>query len=86
MRTTTDGFMIADIDLELRGPGEVLGTRQTGDVRLRVASLLRDQHWLPAVQTAAREIVAHYPERVAALTQRWLQQPDGETATQFFQS
>jgi ATP-dependent DNA helicase RecG len=86
MRTTTDGFMIADIDLELRGPGEVLGTRQTGDVRLRVASLLRDQHWLPAVQTAAREIVAHYPERVEALTQRWLQQPDGETATQFFQS
>ena len=86
MRTTTDGFMIADIDLELRGPGEVLGTRQTGDVRLRVASLLRDQHWLPAVQAAARDVVAHYPERVAALTQRWLQQPDGETATQFFQS
>ncbi len=86
MRTTTDGFVIADIDLELRGPGEVLGTRQTGDVRLRIASLLRDQHLLPAVQTAAREIVAQYPERVAALTQRWLQQPDGETATQFFQS
>jgi ATP-dependent DNA helicase RecG len=86
MRTTTDGFMIADIDLELRGPGEVLGTRQTGDVRLRIASLLRDQHLLPAVQTAAREVVAHYPERAAALTQRWLQQPDGETATQFFQS
>ncbi len=86
MRTTTDGFVIADIDLELRGPGEVLGTRQTGDVRLRIASLLRDQHLLPAVQTAAREVVAHYPERVEALTQRWLQQPDGETATQFFQS
>ncbi len=86
MRTTTDGFVIADIDLELRGPGEVLGTRQTGDVRLRIASLLRDQHLLPAVQTAARDVVAHYPERVEALTQRWLQQPDGETATQFFQS
>jgi ATP-dependent DNA helicase RecG len=48
--------------------------------------LLRDQHWLPAVQMAAREVVAKYPERVEALTQRWLQQPDGETATQFFQS
>lgn len=86
MRTTTDGFVIADIDLELRGPGEVLGTRQTGDVRLRIASLLRDQHLLPAVQAAAREVVAKYPERVEALTHRWLQQPDGETATQFFQS
>ncbi|MGB5598159.1 MAG: helicase-related protein, partial [Thiothrix litoralis] len=86
MRNSTDGFVIADIDLELRGPGEVLGTRQTGDVRLRIASLLRDQHWLPAVQMAAREVVAKYPERVEALTQRWLQQPDGETATQFFQS
>lgn len=86
MRTTTDGFVIADIDLELRGPGEVLGTRQTGDVRLRVASLIRDQHWLPAVQAAAREIVAHYPERVPLLTRRWLQQADGATATRFFQS
>lgn len=86
MRTTTDGFMIADIDLELRGPGEVLGTRQTGDVRLRIASLLRDQHLLPAVQVAAREIVAKYPQRVELLTRRWLQQPDGDTATRFFQS
>lgn len=86
MRTTTDGFVIADIDLELRGPGEVLGTRQTGDVRLRIANLLRDQHLLPAVQAAAREIVAKYPERVELLTQRWLQQPDGDTATRFFQS
>lgn len=86
MRNTTDGFVIADIDLELRGPGEVLGTRQTGDVRLRIASLLRDQHWLPAVQAAAREVVAKYPERVELLTRRWLQQEDGETATRFFQS
>jgi ATP-dependent DNA helicase RecG len=86
MRTTTDGFKIADIDLELRGPGEVLGTRQTGDVRLKIASLLRDQHLLPAVQAAAREIVAHYPERVAMLTQRWLQRVGEDAATRFFQS
>lgn len=86
MRNSTDGFVIADIDLELRGPGEVLGTRQTGDVRLRIASLLRDQHWLPAVQEAAREVVANYPERVKLLTRRWLQQADGDTATRFFQS
>lgn len=86
MRTTTDGFVIADIDLELRGPGEVLGTRQTGDTRLKIASLLRDQHWLPAVQTAAREIVAQHPERVALLTERWLQRVGEDTATRFFQS
>ncbi|PID50680.1 MAG: ATP-dependent DNA helicase RecG [Proteobacteria bacterium] len=86
LRNSTDGFEIANIDLELRGPGEVLGTKQTGDVRLRIANLLRDQHLLPAVQQAAREIVEHYPERVTALTRRWLQQPDGDTATRFFQS
>ena len=86
MRTTTDGFVIADIDLELRGSGEVLGTRQTGDVRLKIASLVRDQHWLPAVQTAARDIVANYPERLEALTERWLQRVGEDTATRFFQS
>ncbi|MEZ5478202.1 MAG: hypothetical protein R3E95_12175 [Thiolinea sp.] len=86
LRNSTDGFEIANIDLELRGPGEVLGTRQTGDVRLRIASLLRDQHLLPAVQEAAREVVAHHPERAEQLTRRWLQQPGGDTATRFFQS
>lgn len=86
MRTTTDGFVIADIDLELRGPGEVLGTRQTGDIRMRIASLLRDQHLLPAVQQAAWEIVNQHPQHIPALLQRWLQQPDGDTATCFFQS
>lgn len=86
MRQTTDGFQIANIDLELRGPGEVLGTRQTGGIRLRIADLVRDQHWLPAVQAAAQEMVTDYPERIPLLTQRWLQQPDGNSATRFFQS
>jgi ATP-dependent DNA helicase RecG len=87
MRSSTDGFVIADIDLELRGPGEVLGTKQTGDVRLRIASLVRDQHLLADVQTAAQEIVAHYPERIELLTQRWLPKiSEEDTATRFFQS
>ena len=87
MRSSTDGFVIADIDLELRGPGEVLGTKQTGDVRLRIASLVRDQHLLSDVQTAAQEIVAHYPERIELLTQRWLPKiSEEDTATRFFQS
>jgi ATP-dependent DNA helicase RecG len=83
---STDGFEIANIDLELRGPGEVLGTKQTGDVRLRIASLLRDQHWLPEVQEVAKAIVAHEPKKALALTRRWLQQPGGDTAIRFFQS
>jgi ATP-dependent DNA helicase RecG len=86
LRNSTDGFEIANIDLEIRGPGEVLGTRQTGEARMRIASLMRDQHLLPDVQQAAREIVEQYPERIGQLTQRWLQQPDGDTATRFFQS
>jgi ATP-dependent DNA helicase RecG len=87
MRSSTDGFVIADIDLELRGPGEVLGTKQTGDVRLRIASLVRDQHLLSDVQTAAQEVVAYYPERIELLTQRWLPKiSEEDTATRFFQS
>ncbi len=86
LRNSTDGFEIANIDLEIRGPGEVLGTRQTGEAQMRVANLMRDQHLLPDVQLVARNIVEHYPERVKPLTQRWLQQPDGDTATRFFQS
>ena len=86
LRNSTDGFEIANIDLELRGPGEVLGTRQTGEAHMRIANLMRDQHLLPEVQQATQDIVANYPERVELLAQRWLQQPDGDTATRFFQS
>lgn len=86
MRRTTDGFEIANIDLEIRGPGEVLGTKQTGDARLRIASLMRDQHMLDDVQQAARLIVDKYPNHIAPITQRWLQEADGEMATRLFQS
>lgn len=86
MRRTTDGFEIANVDLEIRGPGEVLGSRQTGDARLRIASLLRDQHLLDDAQQAARLIVDKYPENIEAITQRWLQEADGAMATRLFQS
>ena len=54
LRETNDGFEIARRDLELRGPGELLGTRQTGLVRLRVADLVRDADLLPDVQSRGR--------------------------------
>jgi ATP-dependent DNA helicase RecG len=75
MRETNDGFEIARKDLELRGPGELLGTRQAGEVNLRIADLLRDAPLIPEVQRAAVLLLEKYPERVDAIVRRWL----GET-------
>ncbi len=72
LRDCSDGFEIARRDLALRGPGEVLGTRQAGLARLRVADLLRDQDLLPQVNEAARIMLKDYPERVPSLIRRWL--------------
>jgi len=72
MRETTDGFKIAQKDLEIRGPGEVLGTRQTGQVSLRIADILRDQDLLPAVQQAADTLISHHEEAIPSLIKRWL--------------
>lgn len=72
MRETTDGFVIAEKDLELRGPGEILGTRQTGLQELRVADLARDADLLPLVVALSDQLEAEYPERVAALIRRWI--------------
>jgi ATP-dependent DNA helicase RecG len=76
LRDTGDGFRIAERDLELRGPGEVLGTRQTGAVGFRIAEPLRDGELLPRVRTAAEALLAEAPAAVEALTARWL--ADGE--------
>lgn len=72
MRETTDGFVIAQKDLELRGPGEVLGTRQTGEMQLKIADLLRDQLLLPAAQQIAERMISDYPANADLLVQRWL--------------
>ena len=74
MRETNDGFVIARRDLELRGPGEVLGTKQAGMLRLRVADLMRDKNLLPTVQNAAQIILRDQPELVDKLIQRWIVQ------------
>ena len=72
MRSTTDGFKIAEIDLKLRGPGEVLGTRQTGDIDFSLADLRRDLYLMPQVNTYAQVIISQYPEYGRALSERWL--------------
>ena len=72
MRETSDGFEIARRDLELRGPGEMLGTRQTGLPRFRMADLIRDQHLIPAVQAAARRILQQHPDHIEPIVRRWL--------------
>ena len=72
MRETTDGFVIAEKDLELRGPGEMLGTRQTGLLQFKVADLLRDADLLPAVRDAAQALLERWPQHVSPLLERWL--------------
>jgi ATP-dependent DNA helicase RecG len=72
LRESQDGFAIARRDLEIRGPGEVLGTRQTGELQLRVADLLRDQPLLADVQQCAETLRQEHPESVAPLIARWL--------------
>jgi ATP-dependent DNA helicase RecG len=72
LRESNDGFEIARRDMELRGPGEVLGTRQTGEMQFHIADLLRDESLLDAVTQAAGELQACCPENVAPLIRRWL--------------
>ena len=72
MRKTTDGFEIAQRDLELRGPGEVLGTRQTGSIQFRIADIARDRELLEAVGGAAERMLGSYPQQCQALVRRWI--------------
>jgi ATP-dependent DNA helicase RecG len=72
MRQTNDGFVIAEKDLELRGPGELLGTRQTGLAAFRVADLARDAGLLPQVHALAETLLATSPALAERITARWI--------------
>jgi ATP-dependent DNA helicase RecG len=72
LRESNDGFRIARRDLEIRGPGELLGTRQTGALAYRIADLIRDGDLLDDVQAAAPVLLAEYPEATTELIQRWV--------------
>ncbi|WP_289282922.1 ATP-dependent DNA helicase RecG [Methylophaga sp. UBA5088] len=71
LRESNDGFVIAQRDLEIRGPGEVLGTRQTGLPQFRVANLLEDQELLAVMEQAANTMLKLAPEKAEALVTRW---------------
>jgi len=72
MRRTTDGFVIAEKDLELRGPGELLGTRQTGLAGFRIADLVRDAHLLPTVHRVAESLLSDAPVLADRIVERWV--------------
>ncbi len=72
MRETNDGFEIARRDLALRGPGEVLGTKQSGAIRFRVADIVRDQDLIPLVGEGAKRLLQHHPDHVQPIIDRWL--------------
>ena len=71
MRKTSDGFLVAQKDLELRGPGDMLGTRQTGIIQLRVADLMRDMDLLPQVIEFSEKLLCDFPQNVEPLIKRW---------------
>jgi len=81
MRETNDGFRIAERDLELRGPGEVLGTRQTGLLGMKIADMVRDRPLLEPVHRLGGELMAAHPEVAAPLIRRWLGEETGRYAT-----
>ncbi|MCU4413844.1 ATP-dependent DNA helicase RecG [Acinetobacter sp. WU_MDCI_Axc73] len=72
LRESNDGFVIAEKDLEIRGPGELLGTKQTGDMGFRVARLERDDHLLTQAHYVAEQVLTRHPVQADALLKRWL--------------
>lgn len=76
MRETQDGFAIAEQDLAIRGPGEIFGSRQSGEAQFKIADLLRDAHFLDEIRALADEILDAEPNTAVALMNRWLTQPE----------
>jgi len=72
LRESNDGFYISEQDLLIRGPGEVLGTKQTGVAQFKIADLLRDQALVPYSLHLAQQLVTEHPELIPGLTHRWL--------------
>lgn len=74
LRESNDGFVIAEKDMELRGPGDVMGTRQTGQMQLKIANLMRDTNLLENVEETATLICTQHPDAIQPIIKRWLSQ------------
>ena len=72
LRESNDGFYIAQKDLEIRGPGELMGTKQTGIAEMRIADLVRDAQLVPQVQSIAEKLWQDYPSHAQAIINRWI--------------
>ena len=72
LRESSDGFYIAQKDLEIRGPGELMGTKQTGIAEMRIADLVRDGQLVPQVQNIAERLWQDYPSHAQAIINRWI--------------
>jgi len=72
IRASTDGFLIAEQDLKLRGPGELLGTRQTGYRKMLIANILRDQYLIPDANKVALSLLNKNPANAKQLIIRWI--------------
>jgi ATP-dependent DNA helicase RecG len=72
VRDTHDGFEIAQRDLEMRGPGEMFGTRQTGQQEFRIVDIVRDQKWLPQAQRTAQRMLDQHMDSVDPIVHRWI--------------
>lgn len=74
MRDSQDGFVIAEKDLDIRGTGEILGTKQTGMAEFKIANLMRDRKMIPLVQSYAKRLIVEQPDTAEKLIRRWLDQ------------
>ena len=72
IRSSTDGFYISEKDLELRGPGEILGIRQKGVVGLKIADISRDAYLIPKINKVCDQFENNYPEQSKKLVRRWI--------------
>ena len=72
MRESTDGFVIAERDLQLRGAGELLGTRQTGSMQFRIADIMRDKHLLESAKQLSESIQQTNADDAQLLVSRWM--------------
>ena len=72
LRQTNDGFKIANKDLELRGPGEILGTQQTGIADMKIANIVRDGYLLKQVNYYAEQLLQNDEKNQQALINRWI--------------